>query len=363
MSTLDVNIDMSKTDNLHDVIDNNQLIAIKKINSDSKKLIVMLNGAVNRTISQPPVFQRKTWLDYLPYNVIIIPDKTVEINDTLELGWYLGEHNKEYIHEVAQLVANTANELNINNDSIVFYGSSGGGYAAIILSTLIIGSSAISINPQITLNKYIKRIFDKFMADTGHNHKYSFLDATLCMETQKYIPRITIIQNKNDHLHYNEHFKKFLHWYIDNSNKISNLGDLTINTFIDEKGHNAMPNVYESMPYIDKKLSNSYLVATKSKETAPTIRIYTSSISMTFKMVGINDRALIFIKSNLSEDDTKILISKGWMISPKVGVCKYVTKSDNNEIIKISFDYLLGFEIGILHWQSDNNIEYKILNQ
>lgn len=300
----------------------------------------------------------------MPYNVLIIPDKTVEINDSLELGWYLGQSNSDYIHSIAKLVTNTASELNIDNESITFYGSSGGGYAALILSTLLIGSNSISINPQIILKNYIKRVYDKFILDTGHDEKSPLLAVTSYMDERKYIPRITLIQNRQDHLHYKEHFVPFMKWYLSKSSKLSTFGDFLVTKFTNDKGHNAILNVYESMPYIEKEYSNSYLTAQKRINDVPTITLYTQKNKILFKMGGVNDKALIFLKGQVSDETADMLLQKGWMNSPKIGLCKYATKeASENDIFYVSLDYLSCVDIGILHWQSESIIYYKVLSQ
>ncbi|WP_279460910.1 hypothetical protein [Aeromonas dhakensis] len=144
-------------DMIREVINGNDIVALKRIYDESRTLIVIFNGAINREIRQPPVFQRNSWLEHIPHNVLLISDGTVEINDSLELGWYMGKAGSDYHLSIATLVSKIAQELNIDNESIIFYGSSGGGYASIILSTLIIGSRAISINAQFILSNYEKK--------------------------------------------------------------------------------------------------------------------------------------------------------------------------------------------------------------
>lgn len=354
----------SKIDKIEYTVDNNKLQIILKTHPESDKLVVFLNGAINRNKSQPPVYQRRTWLDHLHYNVLIVPDQTVELNETLELGWYLGEKSSGYIHKIAKLVAETSHKINISNDSIIFYGSSGGGYAALILSTLLVGSRAISINPQTILKKYNKSVYDKFITDTGHDEKSPYLNAITCMEELKYIPRATLIQNKLDRHHYVQHFKPFIKWYFDNSSEISNFGEFIVEEFTDTRGHNATPDVFESIPYLNKKIANTFLTASKEIKSSPSIFIYTDEFKIEFNIQSLNDRCVLYIKGNISGDIVNMLISKGWMISPKIGPCIYIKKETECSSTTIkTFDYLSGLEIGVLHWRSEHKIEYRILNQ
>ncbi|MFQ1995832.1 hypothetical protein [Aeromonas sp. 602826] len=354
----------SKVNKIEYTVDNNKLQVILKTTPKSDKLIVFLNGAINRNKSQPPVYQRRTWLEHLQYNVLIVPDQTVELNETLELGWYLGAKNSNYIHKIAKLVAEISHELNITNDSIIFYGSSGGGYAAIILSTFLVGSRAISINPQTILKKYNKCVYDKFIADTGHDENTPYLNVTTCMEELKYIPRLTLIQNKLDRHHYVQHFKPFIKWYFENSSDISNFGDCIIEEFTDLRGHNATPDVFESMRYFNKKIQDNYLVASRETKLSPSVFIYTANFKVEFNIKSLDDRCVLYVKGKLSDGIVSMLESKGWMISPKIGPCIYIKKENEHCVTTTkTFDYLSGLEVGILHWRSDSKIEYRILSQ
>lgn len=147
--------------------------------------------------------------------------------------------------------------LNLNKNSrITFYGSSGGGYAAILASTLLVGSNAIVINPQIYLNRYIKRVYDKFLNDTGHDEDYLFLDATKLMLECNYIPPIKYFQNVMDKLHYQHHYIPFVRWYAENAALLNKKGTVSFIESIDDKGHSAIPNVLESLPLLWRKIES-----------------------------------------------------------------------------------------------------------
>ncbi|HDX8346528.1 TPA: hypothetical protein RQM99_002939 [Aeromonas dhakensis] len=353
-------------DMIREVINGNDIVALKRIYDESRTLIVIFNGAINREIRQPPVFQRNSWLEHIPHNVLLISDGTVEINDSLELGWYMGKAGSDYHLSIATLVSKIAQELNIDNESIIFYGSSGGGYASIILSTLIIGSRAISINAQFILSNYEKKdVYNKFIHDTGHDVTAPHLNAINYMMYNKYIPRMTVIQNKADSHHYRMHFKPFLAWYIEQSEKISSFGEINIEEFNDKKGHNAVPDKLDLISRTQKNSETTFLVASNEIENAPTIHVLTTKFRLHIEMSDPDDRLLIFIKDELPEIVKNKLLDIGWMISSKAGICTYIrcNKASSDNIINLSIDYLAGLKVGIINWHSKLPAKYKILSQ
>ena len=57
-------------------------------------MIVLFNGAVDRKKSDLPVFQRRTWIDDIDANVLILDDPTLQMDDEMSVGWYIGSKNE-----------------------------------------------------------------------------------------------------------------------------------------------------------------------------------------------------------------------------------------------------------------------------
>lgn len=117
----------------------------------SKKLYVLLNGAL--TLS-PPQFTRWSYYPFLDGCMLNIADPMYRRYSDLKLGWYYGSEQYDLRAYVAELVKKVAHILEIEDKNIVFWGSSGGGAAAIECASLIEGAKTVAINPQIMLSEY-----------------------------------------------------------------------------------------------------------------------------------------------------------------------------------------------------------------
>lgn len=124
---------------------------------DSKYLYVILNGALT---GKKPQFNRWSYYSFLDGSVLDIADPMYERYDELELGWYYGTNEENLRLYLAEYVIKIANFLHIENANIIFWGSSGGGAAALECVNHISGSLAVSINPQVQL------------CDYGYSHKF-----------------------------------------------------------------------------------------------------------------------------------------------------------------------------------------------
>lgn len=114
-------------------------------------LYVIFSGSKTST---PPVFKRWSWYNIFGGSVLNIADPSYALNEKLYLGWYYGTATQNYRDFIAEMVCKIASFLNVRNEDIYFYASSGGGPAAIQCASIIEGSTAMVINPQIFLELY-----------------------------------------------------------------------------------------------------------------------------------------------------------------------------------------------------------------
>ena len=180
-------------------------------------LFVMFSSAINRKNMTPPVFNRIAWADNFPGSVLYIFDPTVMQSDTLDIAWYIGRNNYNAMDSVVDFVVKTAASLGVTPQNIIAYGSSGGGFAALMLSCRIKNSVAIAISPQVQISRYIPRIVNAFLQECfeGMSIKEAenkFADRFIVVAAIRKLnknARFLIVQNKLDLLHYNEHFLPF----------------------------------------------------------------------------------------------------------------------------------------------------------
>lgn len=216
----------------------------------SDKLIVFFNGAVDINKTPLPTFQRHSWLHKLPYSSIIVMDPTIDLllnkKENNYITWYQGDEKEFFLEKFNIFIKDIINKLDILPDSVIFYGSSAGGFASIISATLLKNSKACVVNPQITISNYYKKytnkIFD-FLKISSKDNNQSRVNIINLIKKENNFPCIYYKQNSNDTLHYEEHYLPINNLYS-NSNNNHRLISIITN---DERGHTAIPLYNEAL--------------------------------------------------------------------------------------------------------------------
>lgn len=117
----------------------------------SKYLYVILNGSLDK---RKPEFHRWSYYKFLDGSLLNIADPMYEKYEALKLGWYYGNAEENLRKYLAEYVKKIADYLDIEGQNIIFWGSSGGGAAALETVNYIKGATAAAINPQILLKDY-----------------------------------------------------------------------------------------------------------------------------------------------------------------------------------------------------------------
>jgi hypothetical protein len=176
-------------------------------------LFVLLSGAIDRNKRNPPYFTRWKWRDQFLGNVLCISDPTLLINETIEIGWYIGSEEHNATSDMAELVKYIAKILNIPNERIISYGSSGGGFGALMLASKIEGSLAVAINPQTNIFLFSQA---QGMLDTCFpNRNKEFIEEKygdrVCAQKalKNSNSRVLIAQNTLDEHHWKVHYPLF----------------------------------------------------------------------------------------------------------------------------------------------------------
>lgn len=116
----------------------------------SNRLYVIFNGS--RPANSSPVFKRWSYYKYMNGSMLNIDDPMYKLYRKLVLGWYYGTETENYCDYVVEIVEIFAKQNGFKD--IVFFASSGGGYAALYCACKIDGSMAVAINPQIDLSLF-----------------------------------------------------------------------------------------------------------------------------------------------------------------------------------------------------------------
>ena len=183
---------------------------------EEKFLFVLLSGAIDRKRQIPPVFNRWTWRARFPGTVLCISDPVLEVNSSIELGWYIGNDAVNGAEAIAELIIKIATRLDIPLHRVITYGSSGGGFAALkITETLKIGV-AVAINCQVDVLHYHEDAVDTmlnvcFQGASRDDIRAKFNDRISVIEGWRIASgsaHAVLVQNKGDHFHYVHHYKK-----------------------------------------------------------------------------------------------------------------------------------------------------------
>ncbi len=128
-----------------------------RLSSDNDRLICFGSGAHPRNsktskgeLIKPPYFDRWSWYEFVDESIIAYADPSFYYDDRITLGWFVGDETW-YLEVVGNIIDNIAQNRKIANENILFYGSSGGGFASIGLATLLKGSKTIVNNSSFSI--------------------------------------------------------------------------------------------------------------------------------------------------------------------------------------------------------------------
>ncbi|WP_347331349.1 hypothetical protein [Marinimicrobium locisalis] len=209
----------------------------------ARRLFVLFSGAANRDKIQPPVFQRWKWADRFPGHVLYVSDPALFENETLGLAWYIGVGERDPLPFIADTVRSVAGYLKLKSSKVVFYGSSGGGFAALRMQNFMSEATSVAINPQVTLTKYNRSLVGRYV-QTCHGtpldefdfeaHKSRF---DLLAQPKTTDRRLILVQNTLDKSHYAKHFSAYCEMLGVRADESTRKGNVKTILFSHEKGH------------------------------------------------------------------------------------------------------------------------------
>lgn len=137
-----------------------------RLSSDNDRLICFGSGAHPRNLKtskgeliKPPYFDRWSWYEFVDESIIAYADPSFYYDDNITLGWFVGKETW-YLEVIGKIIKNIAKNRKISNENILFFGSSGGGFASIGLATLLKGSKTIVNNSSFSIRDITKRHYD-----------------------------------------------------------------------------------------------------------------------------------------------------------------------------------------------------------
>ena len=211
----------------------------------SDRLVAMGSGTVAR--SKPlPVFHRISWADRIPVTTVFYADPSL-YTGTLGLYWYYGKREQWLLENIAFLLFWIARKQEVSVDLSCFFGSSGGGYASVVLATLLRSRAAV-INPQFILPNYIPEYYRRwFAAVVGKEGREvpERLDVSELFLREDYLPRIHCIENLLSPVDIADQLGVILRELCEK--KVSCGDALSLEFYSHPGGHSAMPTQARSL--------------------------------------------------------------------------------------------------------------------
>lgn len=184
--------------------------------SASDTLVVSFHGSLQRTKYQLPRFEWRKTLQRLDVGALMIADTTLELNDSMPLSWFVGTEKGDLAADVAEFIGETASTGGYSK--ILLAGSSGGGFAAMAVSSRMPGSAAVSFSPQTRIGDYVPWVYKKFAAtafpsfdsidavEAEYPGRVNLRSLYSTLETENFV---RYVQNSHDPDHVEQHFKPF----------------------------------------------------------------------------------------------------------------------------------------------------------
>jgi len=152
-------------------------------------------------------------------NRVFVSDPSLVLDEELLLAWYAGNFYQEELQTtLTKILERIMKEL--GSQRIVFFGGSGGGFAALYFASQFTGSTALVFNPQTSIRNYERRAIDAFvekgfLKEPANDEPISLLPGTITTDlcelyNSAHDVTIGYLQNLNDVNHVERHLLPFL---------------------------------------------------------------------------------------------------------------------------------------------------------
>ena len=180
---------------------------------DATQLVVMFQGHVGRKRMTLPIFQRWSWAEAIDASVVVLNDPTLWGND-LNIGWWQGEQEQYALPIACEFVELLIDCLGHTKQDVLFFGSSAGGFVALMMAGHCEGSMALVNNPQTNILSYhephVRNLLNikfggisKEEASKQYPNRFS---VSAFFQSIPSIPRIIYYQNTKDDFHFENHY-------------------------------------------------------------------------------------------------------------------------------------------------------------
>ena len=185
---------------------------------ESDTTVIFLHGAIESHYKIPYLTGQGISAD-LNVNRIFVSDPALALSDKLLLSWFAGSYKQpEGQQDIARIVGKILDST--GSKRAIFFGGSGGGFAALNLATYFDNALAMAYNPQTNITQYNAKAIHDFTrhAHGIHPREYDplkFLPNSVITDicpvyAERQTTTVAYLQNLNDHTHVNRQLRPFL---------------------------------------------------------------------------------------------------------------------------------------------------------
>jgi hypothetical protein len=131
---------------------NGSPLDVMNVDRGAETTVVAFHSALSPNMRTLPIFAGLGVTDGLETNVICISDPTLEYNDKLKIGWFLGNQHQSLQRDLPAIISKIVDAQHARN--LIFFGASAGGFAALFYSSFFPESLAIPLNPQVIVRDF-----------------------------------------------------------------------------------------------------------------------------------------------------------------------------------------------------------------
>ncbi|QQU94456.1 hypothetical protein FQK23_03940 [Corynebacterium aurimucosum] len=183
----------------------------------AKLLLVTFHGALSPRQKTVPYIQGEGIAKASGVNLLAFSDPSLELG-AITCAWFLGDRELGVLtRRFRPIIQHVAEETGA--EKVLFFGGSGGGYAAVNFASSYEGSAAIAMNPRLNLNAgppsklrpYLEVCHDARTVTPIRRVKREFFQPNLADNfRQETGPDLLILQNRNDARYLNRQTNPFI---------------------------------------------------------------------------------------------------------------------------------------------------------
>lgn len=216
-----------------------------QIQPGAKVLVLNFHGATSRTLRRYPTYNG-FFKSLDNAHQLSIADPSLQLGRPFNIAWYAGHEGFDTQDVMKQAIACFIKELGVSRT--VYFGASGGGFAALYFSHADPGSVVVACNPQTRISRYHARLVSEYRTQCWPKLKSNAdIEKSTCGDVRPLyeagFPNTVIyVQSLGDEMHMVKHMLPFLRAAA-RANDRRRL--LPATYFSGEIGHVASPAIFE----------------------------------------------------------------------------------------------------------------------